>query len=102
MRQSFGNSVMLEPYKHGQGVKTEIRGGFAFASQKKTLVPLKVMVNAWHPNGTMILAGSIAYLKEDKVTVEGWAKDVRKVEGTDLEVIIVDYNEISFFDVKDA
>ncbi len=101
-RQSFESFIMLKPHKQGQGVKAEAKGGLAFASQKKSIVALDVMINAWHPNGTIIPAGSKAFVLEDKAVSQAWAKDVRTIEGTDENVIIVPFSEVLFFELPDA
>lgn len=98
MRQSYGNTILVEPYELGQGIKQEVRGAFAFTVQKKALVGLKVMVDATLLNGAVIKKGQIAYFKEDKLSTEGWVKDVREIGTSGDKVILADLASVIFFE----
>lgn len=61
---SLNNRLVLEQYKK-QEIKLEVKGGFAQMAHKISLKPLKVLVDAKLPDGTLIPAGSIAYVREE-------------------------------------
>ena len=46
MKTSYNDSLILETYKQGQGIKTEVKSGFAFVSQKSKLIGLKLLKNS--------------------------------------------------------
>lgn len=61
---SLNNRLILEQYKK-QEIKLETKGGFAQMAHKVSLKPLKVLVDAKLPDGTLIPAGSTAYVREE-------------------------------------
>ena len=71
---SFNNKLILEVYKNDKIVKSEMRNGLAFIGQKRKVVPLKLLVNAKLNDGTIILKGSTAYIKEESLFSQAWAK----------------------------
>lgn len=62
--QSLNNRVFTEVYKK-QELKARVQGGFALMEHKSALKPLKVLVDAKLADGTLIPAGSTAYVKEE-------------------------------------
>jgi len=98
MRQSYGNNIVLEAYKQGQGVVSEVKGGFAFARHKNALIPLKVLVTAQLADGSLIPAGTIAVIKEDVLTSHAWAKDIRHSDSLKSDIIIGDISYIAYFE----
>jgi hypothetical protein len=98
---SMNDKLILEPYDHGQGLKTEIRNGLAFVQQKVNLVPLRVLVEARLNDGSYIPSGAIVYLEEDALCgkTATWAKVVRKCKALkDQQFIIVDKQHIIMVD----
>lgn len=93
--RSFNNKLILEAYKHTE-VKSEVKSGWATPGQKNTLKGLKVLVNASLPDGTMALAGSIAYIKEESLHTMPWAKNKLKADTLSCEFIIVNINDVEF------
>ena len=71
---SFNDILILEPYQQGQGFKEEIRGGIAIVQQKSSLFGLKVLVEAKLSDGSFIPAGSTAYISEELLSTQQWAK----------------------------
>lgn len=61
---SLNNRLVLEQYKK-QEIKLEVKGGFATMAHKVSLKPLKVLVDAKLPDGTLIPKGSTAYVREE-------------------------------------
>ena len=72
---SFNDMLVLEPYQQGQGFKEEIRGGIAIVQQKSALFGLKVLVEAKLSDGSFIPAGSTAYIAEELLSTQQWAKN---------------------------
>lgn len=92
---SFNGKLILEAYIHTE-VKAEIRSGWATASQKNNLKGLKVLVQADFPDGTSVPAGSTAYLKEEYLHSQIWAKNKLKCDTIPGEFIVVSMNDIEF------
>lgn len=61
---SLNNRLILEQYVK-QEIKINTEGGMARMEHKISLKPLKVLADAKLADGTMIYAGSVAYLKEE-------------------------------------
>lgn len=61
---SFNDKLVVENYVP-TAIKSEIKHGFATASQKNALKGLKVLFMATLSNGETIQAGSTAYIKEE-------------------------------------
>jgi hypothetical protein len=61
---SLNNRIFTAQYKK-QELKARTVGGFAVMSHKNALFPLEVLVDAKLSDGSVILAGSIAYVKEE-------------------------------------
>jgi hypothetical protein len=91
---SLNNLFILKPYQQGQGIKTEIRGGLALPGQKLNLVGLELVADA-QVEGRTFKAGSKAYIAEDLLMTQDWAKKVRRATGIDGEFIIVESRHIS-------
>lgn len=97
---SLNNLLILKPYVQGQGLKKEIKNGFAMIQQKTSLEGLEVLVDA-KVDGTVIPAGSIAYIPEDMLSTKEWAKQVRKAAALEQEFIIVESRYVTFIDTKE-
>ena len=92
---SFNNKLILEAYRQTE-IRAEGNKGWIQAGQKNNLKGLKVLVQATLPNGETIPAGSKAWIKEDFLHTQPWAKDIRKCETLPGEFILVTMNEVEF------
>ncbi len=93
---SFNNKLVLEAYRHTE-LKAEAKSGWiAMADQKKNLKGLKVLVQATLPDGTLIPAGSTAFIKEESLHTQPFAKNKLKCETLPGEFILVTMNEVEF------
>jgi hypothetical protein len=102
MKTSQNDLIIMEPYKQGQGIKTEVKSGFAFAVQKTSLVGLTVLMDAKLSDGSFVPKRTKAYLREDELSTFPWAKDIKTSEALDKqEFIIVPLRNIVFFDDLD-
>lgn len=91
---SFGGKLVLEAYKHTE-VKAEIRSGWATAGQKNSLKGLKLLVDACFQD-QRIPAGSTAWLKEELLHTQPWAKNKLKCDTLSGEFILVTLNEVEY------
>lgn len=102
MRFSLNETLIVEKYKLGQGLKpTGEDKGFAFIKQKVDIVGLKLLVEA-RLDGTYLPTGSMIYIEEDKLSTQPWAKSVRKsVALEEQEFILVPLREVAFIDTME-
>ena len=102
MFQSLYNKVVVKAYDNSQGVKQEIRSGIVQVSQKKKVVGLELSADFKDQNGNSYAAGSKAYVLEDNLMGQPWAKDKRSCDAFAGEFIVVDINQVVFFETKKA
>jgi hypothetical protein len=100
MLQSLYNKVITKAYDNAQGIKQEIRNGIVQVSQKKKVVGLELVAGFKDQNGNAYPAGSKAYVLEDNLMSQPWAKDRRHCDAFAGEFIIVDINQVVFFETK--
>lgn len=93
---SLNNQLVLERYKNDKTMRAVERNGFATVSQKVTVVGLKVLVEAHLNNGTKIAKGSLAYIKEELLFTQHWAKQALQSNAIEGEFMIVDAMHVSF------
>lgn len=98
---SLNDILVLEPYQHGQGLKEEIRSGFAFVKQKSELFGLKVLTEAKLSDGSYIPAGSIAYISEELLSTQQWAKNVKTCAALTEKFILVELKYVSMVDTNE-
>jgi len=99
MKTSYNDSLILETYKQGQGIKTEVKSGFAFVSQKSKLIGLKLLMDAKLNDGSFLSKGVTAYIPEDHLATMPWAKNVKTSDALDKqEFLVVPLKEVVFFD----
>lgn len=95
MKNAFAinNNLILEAYKQGQGLRDEVNNGFAKVAQKTTLVGLKVLADC-HLEGRYVPKGSLAYLPEDLLMTQAWAKQIKKADFVEQDFIVVESRHI--------
>jgi hypothetical protein len=98
---SLNDTLVLEPYQHGQGLKEEIRSGFAFVKQKSELFGLKVLAEAKLSDGSYIPTGSTAYISEELLSTQQWAKNVKSCAGLSEKFILVELKYVSMIDTNE-
>jgi hypothetical protein len=89
------DKLILEAYKRTE-IKSEIKSGWsAGPDQKSYLKGLKVLLDAKLSNKETILAGSIAYLKEESLhNILG--KNKYKSDTLSGEFIVVNLNDVEY------
>lgn len=92
---SFNNKLILEAYKQTE-IKGEVRQGWAQIGQKNNLKGLRVLISATLSDGTVIPSGSTAYIKEEFLHSQPWAKNKLKSDTLPGEFIIVTMSEVEY------
>jgi hypothetical protein len=94
---SFNNKLILEAYKHTE-IRAESNKGWVQASQKNHLKGLKVLIQSVLSDGTIVPAGSTAFLKEELLHSAPFAKNKLKCDTIQGEFILVTMNEVEYLD----
>lgn len=93
---SFNNRLIVEAYKAEGGLRSEIRNGFATVSQKNNLKGLKVLISASLSDGTYVPAGSTAYIKEELLSTQPWAKNILQSDTLKTQFITVALSDVEY------
>ena len=91
------NKLVLEAYVH-KGIESEQRSGWVTPGQKNKLKGLKVLIQVNLQDGTTIPVGSTAYIKEELLHTQPWAKNKLKSDTLPGEFIVVTMNEVEYID----
>lgn len=92
---SFNGKLILEAYQKTE-IKADISRGWAKIDQKQTLKGLRVLIQAHTDGGEIIPVGSIAYIKEESLHTQAWAKNKLKSDTLQEEFIVVNVNEVEY------
>lgn len=92
---SLNNRLIVEAYKK-EALRGEVKNGFAFVGQKLTLKGLKVLVDAKLNDGTIIIKGSTAYVKEESLHTQAWAQKTMEASYFQEPFLIIDLNHVEF------
>jgi hypothetical protein len=98
---SVNNILILEPYQQGQGLKEEVRNGFAYVKQKTQVVGLKLLAEARLEDGNYLPVGSTVYISEELLTTQPWAKNVRNSPGLGKPFIVVEMKFVTMIDTNE-
>jgi hypothetical protein len=104
---SLNNRLVLEPYTSDGQVKSTTGSGFAMIQQKVKLVGLKLLMAAkvddfgqFSVDGItmprVISKNSIAFIREEYLHTQVWAKKLLECEGIEGKFIIVDLQHVEF------
>ena len=96
MKQSINGRFILAPYASERVIKAKETNGFAMISQKTSVIGLKMLVDTKLNNGDVVRAGCMAYLKEELLYTQPWAKAVYDSPGVEGKFIIVDQMYVDF------
>jgi hypothetical protein len=88
--RSFNNRFILAPYEEERTLRAKENSGFAMLAQKTNIVPLKVLADTKLTDGTFVPKGSTAYVKEQLLFTQTWAKQVLESDAVGGKFIIVD------------
>lgn len=92
---TLNNRFILQAYKK-EALRAKEQNGFAFLDQKTAVKGLKVLVNAKLTDGTVVLAGSIAYIKEESLHNMPWAQKSYTSDFVNEPFIIVDATYVEY------
>ena len=93
--RSMNNRLIVEAYQK-QGLQTTISQGFAFIEQKVSLKGLKVLIDAKLADGTIVLAGSTAYIKEEVLHTAPWAQKSYQCDTFLVPFMPIDATHVDF------
>jgi hypothetical protein len=89
-------NIICKPHNLSGGLKSEVKAGFAFVQQKTDIVSLEVVMDCSileNPNHKQFIpAGSLIFVKEERLTTTPWGKTTMKLSGKD--VILVPGSEV--------
>ena len=92
---SFNGKLILEAYKQTE-IRAEIKSGWATPNQRSCLKGLKVLFDARLSDNVLVPAGSTAFIKEESLHTQPWAKNKLKCDSLTEEFIIVNMNEVEY------
>lgn len=96
---SVNNRLIVEPYVK-EGLKPEVKSGFAMVSQKVTVKGLKLLVEAHIRESSEISralpVGSTIYIREELLHTQPWALKRYEAEGVEGPFMIVDLANVEF------
>ena len=96
---SVNNRLILEPYVK-EGLKAKVTGGIAMPGQRDGLKGLKLVVAAYMPDGKVMPAGSIAYIREEVLYNHPWSTKVLTFtkDGEEKKCIIAPFEHAEMFE----
>lgn len=108
---SLNNRFILAPYGGDRTLRANVSSGFAHVQQKTAVVGLKVLVPAsiaalgqvridGLSMNASIPRGSIAYIREEYLYTQPWAKNVLTSDAIEGSFIIVDATYVEFVELK--
>lgn len=93
---SYNNRLILEPYKNEGQLKSTIQHGIAMVSQKISVKGLTVLADARLSDGSWIYKGSKAFIREELLHTQPWAKKLFESSAIDGQFMIVDLSQVDF------
>lgn len=94
--RSMNNRLITEIYKNEGGLKSTVQHGIAMVEQKVRLKGLKILAGAKLPDGTLVEAGDLAFIKESTLHTQSWAKNFYESDQIEGQFIIVDMSQVEF------
>lgn len=92
---SLNNRIIVETYQK-EGLRVEVKSGFAHLSQKISSKGLKVLMDAKLNDGTFIPKGSVAHIREELLHTQQWATKAMEAESVGQPFLVVDISNIDF------
>lgn len=93
---SLNNKLVVETYKGGREIRKTVTNGFAMPSQKMNLVGLEVLMDAKMADGSVIPAGSKAYIREEILFSGAFAKKVLECDFMKEPFIVAERENFDF------
>lgn len=95
MSHTVNDRLILETYKK-EALRSDVKNGFASISQKSGLKGLTVLMDARLRNGTLVPAGSKAYIREENLHTQPWANKPLECDTLKVPFIVVDMTYVEF------
>lgn len=92
---SVNNRLVVEAYKK-EGLKSDVKNGFATIAQKVSVKGLTVLMDAKLADGTLVPRGSVAYIKEETLHNQQWAQKALEADTIGVPFLIVDLTHVEF------
>lgn len=93
---SVNNKIVVEAYQR-EDLKHEVKNGFAMISQKSSVKGLELLMDAKLSDGTLVVKGYKAYIKESDLHAAPWAKVVLQSDAIEGKFMIIDLIHVEFF-----
>jgi|GEM_PF-4724420 len=93
--KSLNNRLILEVYKKGEH-RAKVENGFARLEQKVAIKGLVVLMDSKLSDGTIVVAGSIAYIREASLHTKAWAQSHFSCDKISVPFIIAEISEVEF------
>jgi len=94
--RSMNNKLVLAAYKK-EALRANVSNGFARPDQKVTVKGLEVLMDAKLNDGTLVLKGSLAYVKEESLHTQAWAQKNYESDAVGVPFILADATNVEFF-----
>jgi hypothetical protein len=105
---SLNNNIICKPHNLSGGLKSEVKSGLAFVKQKQDVIGLEVLLTSRLVEGeniSTIPAGSIVYIREERISTMVWGKTIQsiKTSGTDkgVDCILIPGAEVVGVELKE-
>lgn len=92
---SLNNKLIVEAYKK-EGLRAEVKSGFAHLSQKISSKGLKLLANAKLTDGTIIKKGSTVYIREELLHTQAWATKSMESEAIEGTFLVIELAYVDF------
>jgi hypothetical protein len=86
---SVNDFVITEPYTGEKKLEANVKSGFAYVSQKNSLVGLKVLFDAKLKDGSTIKQGQKIFIKEEILYKQKWATDTFTIKDSKISNFVV-------------
>lgn len=96
MNQFSVNSRLVVEAYHKDGLKKSVNSGFATIAQKVSVKGLKVLIDAKMNDGTIIPAGSTAYIREETLHTQPWAQKILECDTIRGQFMIAEMSHVEF------
>lgn len=92
---SFNGKLVLEAYNQTE-LRAEVKSGWATLNQRNSLKGLTVLIQANLPDGSIVPVGSTAYIKEESLHTQPFAKARLKSDTLKQEFILVGIDQVEY------
>lgn len=95
---SLNNRIVVEAHKTDKSLRSKVTNGFDHVAQKTGLVGLKVIMGTTLSNGTVIVPGMLAFVREEILHTAPWAQKALETPSVGVPFFILDQSVVEFID----